>query len=168
MTQDTENPTTHQPAESRDFASDYARIATLLYRYAELLNTGQFNAVGALFARGQVRVQGNPQAYEGADAVAQMYRSTVTVPAKGPNSLLYTTNLQVEVDGDNAMAKSYFVALHERPGQLLPVVGGRYRDELQYYNGAWEFRERLMMIDMLGDLGDHLSGSIEDYLPDRA
>lgn len=109
---------------------DYAEISSLLYRYAELLNTGQFDLVGELFSHGRVRVEGNPTTYEGASEVAEMYRSTVGGSANGVDSLLFTSNLQVTVDGLEATAKSYFIAYHQRPGAILPVVGGRYRDRL--------------------------------------
>lgn len=143
---------------------DYAEISSLLYRYAELLNTGQFDLVGELFSQGRVRVEGNPSAYEGASEVAEMYRSTVGGSDNGVDSLLFTSNLQVSVEGLEATAKSYFMAYHQRPGVILPVVGGRYRDSLVRREGKWTFVERVMTIDLVGDLGSHLSGNIEDYV----
>jgi hypothetical protein len=47
---------------------------------------------------------------------------------------------------------------------ILPVVGGRYRDSLVRREGKWTFVERVMTIDLVGDLGSHLSGNIEDYV----
>jgi hypothetical protein len=143
---------------------DYAEISGLLHLYAELLNTGQFARVGELFAHGRVRVKGNPNVYEGAEEVAEMYRSTTNVPEQGPDSLLYVTNLQVSVKGLTATAKSYFMAYHQRPGVILPVVGGRYEDELAKVGDTWTFADRLMHIDLIGDLGTHLNGKMEDYL----
>ena|ERR1039458_9237497 len=143
---------------------DYAEISSLLYRYAELLNTGQFDLVGELFSQGRVRVEGSPKVYEGATEVAEMYRSTVGGSANGVDSLLFTSNLQVSVEDLQATAKSYFIAYHQRPGVILPVVGGRYRDELVRREGKWTFAERVMTIDLVGDLGSHLNGNIEDYV----
>jgi SnoaL-like domain len=147
---------------------DVTAIKNLLFRYAELLNTGQFEAVGRLFERGSVRVSGNPRTYVGAAEVAEMYRSTTNVPEDGPDSLLYTTNVQVVVDGDGAEAKSYFIAFHQRDGHIAPVVGGRYRDILERREGDWGFTERTMNIDLVGDLGSHLHGALDDYLPGRS
>lgn len=146
---------------------DHAQICNLLYRYAELINTGQFDAVGALFRYGRVRVDGNPNVYEGEHAVANMYRSTVNASAGGPDSLLFTSNTQIELNGDQAVVKSYFCALHQRPGQIVPIVAGRYKDALERLDGQWWFRERRMTVDLLGDLGEHLHGAIDDYMPDR-
>jgi ketosteroid isomerase-like protein len=147
---------------------DVAAIKNLLFRYAELLNTGQFDAVGQLFEHGCVRVAGNPRTYVGAEEVAEMYRSTTNVPKEGPDSLLYTTNVQVVVDGDAAEAKSYFIAFHQRDGHIAPVVGGRYRDTLERRDGGWAFTERSMNVDLVGDLGSHLQGALDDYLPGRS
>jgi hypothetical protein len=49
------------------------------------------------------------------------------------------------------------------------VVGGRYRDRLSRIEGKWTFVERIMTIDLVGDLGSHLKGNIEDYIsrPER-
>jgi hypothetical protein len=147
---------------------DVQAIKNLLFRYAELLNTGQFDAVGRLFEHGRVRVNGNPNVYEGAAQVAEMYRSSTNVPDDGPDSLLYTTNVQVAVDGDTAEAKSYFIAFHARDGHIAPVVGGRYRDLLERRDRDWTFKERTMNIDLVGDLGAHIHGSIDDYLPGQS
>jgi SnoaL-like domain len=142
---------------------DYAEISSLLYRYAELLNTGQFDLVGELFSRGRVSVEGNPNVYVGAAEVAEMYRST-TSSENGVDSLLFTSNVQVSIEGEEAKAKSYFIAYHQRPGAILPVVGGRYRDRFNRIDDKWTFVERIMTIDLLGDLGSHLKGNIDDYL----
>jgi hypothetical protein len=147
---------------------DYAEISSLLFRYAELLNTGQFDLVGELFAQGRVSVEGSPKVYVGAAEVAEMYRST-TSSENGVDSLLFNSNVQVSIEGEQASAKSYFIAYHQRPGVILPVVGGRYRDRLSRIEGKWTFVERIMTIDLVGDLGSHLKGNIEDYIsrPER-
>lgn len=145
--------------------NDTEQIKNLLARYAELLNTGQFDEVGTLFPEGHIRIEGNPQTYSGSKEIAQMYRDTVQVPASGIDSLLFNTNLQLEIDGDTAVARSYFVALMQRPGQVVPVVAGRYRDKLQRRTEGWRFSERVMNIDLVGDLDDHLLAPIDTFLP---
>jgi hypothetical protein len=147
---------------------DYGQICTLLYRYAELLNLGDFNAVGEMFRHGRVQIEGNPRAYEGGEEIAAMYRESTNVPAAGPDTLLYTTNVQVEVTGDTAASRSYFLAVQRRESGLVPVVGGRYRDTLQKLDGGWAFEERKMTVDLLGDLGKHLKVPIETYFPGGA
>jgi SnoaL-like domain len=144
---------------------DYGQICNLLYRYAELVNLGEFDAVGELFRFGRVQVEGNPTAYVGSQEIAAMYRESTNVPSDGPDTLLYTTNIQVEVDGDSAASRSYFLAVQRRESGLVPVVGGRYRDSLERLEGVWTFKERKMTVDLLGDLGNHLNVPIENYFP---
>jgi SnoaL-like domain len=145
--------------------SDYEEIVNLLHSYPELLNTGQFDAVGELFRYGSVSVVGNPNRYVGAEEVAAMYRESTVVPPTGPDSLLYTSNLRVEIDGDTASARSYFMAFHQKPGNVIsPVVGGRYEDTLARQDGRWVWKERVMRLDLIGDLAGHLAGSIDDYV----
>ena len=143
--------------------SDYEEIVNILHSYPELLNTGQFDAVGELFKYGEVRVVGKPQRYKGAEEVAGMYRESTVVPPTGPDSLLYTSNLVVKIDGDTATATSYFIAFHQKPGRVVePVVGGRYNDKLAKQDGRWVLKERVMKIDLVGDLSGHLTRPYED------
>jgi ketosteroid isomerase-like protein len=147
---------------------DWLAIQNLIGRYAELLNTGQFDEVGELFRHGRVVVEGNPDPVAGAREVAEMYRESTRVPPTGPDSLLYTTNLQVELDGDSARARSYFVALHDKgDGVVVPVVGGRYRDAFRKHADGWHFEERRITVDLVGALGDHINRPLEDYLTQR-
>jgi ketosteroid isomerase-like protein len=144
---------------------DWLAIQNLIARYAELLNTGQFDEVGELFKHGTVKVDGNPKQATGSVEVAAMYRESVRIPEEGPDSLLYTTNTQIEFEGETARARSYFAALHSKgAGVIVPVVGGRYRDTFRKRADGWCFEERRMSIDLIGDLGDHITGPIEDYL----
>jgi SnoaL-like domain len=148
---------------------DWLTIQNLIARYAELVNLGRFDEVGELFKYGRVEIDGNPNPVEGAVAVAEMYRESTRVPSTGPDSLLYTTNTQIEFDDDDvARARSYFVALHAKGnGVIVPVVGGRYRDTFRRRSEGWCFEERRMSIDLVGDLGDHISRPIDEYLTGR-
>lgn len=144
---------------------DWLAIQNLIARYAELVNLGRFDDVGEMFRYGRVAIDGNPDVVEGAEAVAAMYRESTRVPSTGPDSLLYTTNIQIEFDGDAARSRAYFVALHAKgDGVIVPVVGGRYRDAFMRRDGVWWFADRTMTIDLVGDLGDHISRPIEEYL----
>lgn len=148
--------------------SDELAIANLYARYAELLNLARFDEVGALFTHGRVTIEGNPDTYEGAERIAAMYTESVAVPERVPDTLLFTTNLQITVDGDRASGKAYFLALHQAAGALEPVVGGRYHDTFVRIDGAWWFEHRHMYTDLVGDLSTHMNRPIEEYLPGAA
>lgn len=135
-------------------SSDYEEISNLIARYAELLNTGQVDAVAELFRHGRITGTGMG-AVVGSEAVAAMYRDSVVFTDQ-IDTLIFTSNLQIEVDGDQASSKAYFAALHQGDGAILPVIAGRYHDRFRKIDGTWWFEERRMLPDLKGDLSTHL------------
>ena len=144
---------------------DWVAIQNLMFEYAEHVNLGRFEALGELFRHGRVSIEGNPMVSTGADEVAAMYRESTRVREGSPDSLLYTTNVRITVSNDTAMARSYFCALHQKSDKAIaPVVGGRYHDTFRRHEAGWAFEHRHMYVDLVGDLGEHISRPIEDYL----
>lgn len=142
-------------------SSDEWEISNLIARYAELLNLGQIDEVGELFRHGRITSENNSTDREGSEAVAAMYRESVHFPEKLPDTLLFTSNLQIHVDGDHASGKAYFTALHVTDRGLAPVIAGRYHDEFRRIDGKWWFHHRHMFPDLTGDLSTHLTVSID-------
>jgi SnoaL-like domain len=149
-------------------SSDHWEISNLIGHYAELLNLGRVDEVGALFRYGRITAENNPTAYEGTEEVTAMYRESVHFPEKLPDTLLYTTNLQIHVDGDWATSRAYFLAMHATEQGLAPVLGGRYHDEFRRIDGAWWFHRRHMFTDLIGDLSSHLQRPLEEYAQEAA
>jgi hypothetical protein len=73
---------------------DHWDISNLIARYAELLNLGRIEELGELFRYGTITSVGNPTTYTGTDEVVAMYRDSVHLPEKVPDTLIVTTNLQ--------------------------------------------------------------------------
>lgn len=142
---------------------DRWQIGNLIARYAELLNLGEIEAVGELFRYGKITSEGNPNTYEGVDGVVDMYRQSVVIGEKVPDTLIFTSNLQIEVDGDSATSKAYFLVMHEGPSGLAPVLAGRYHDRFRRIDDQWWFEHRHMFPDLRGDLSSHLTKSIEEF-----
>jgi hypothetical protein len=70
-----------------------------------------------------------------------------------------TTNLVIEVDAANrrGTARSYFTVLQATSRvPLQPIVAGRYHDAFVRADGGWRFADRLIYVDLLGDVSDHL------------
>ncbi len=66
-------------------------------------------------------------------------------------------NLIVDVNGDTATARSTFcVVQRTEKVPLQPIVVGRYRDTFARDKGGWHFAERLVDIEMIGDVSAHL------------
>jgi uncharacterized protein (TIGR02246 family) len=136
---------------------DGAAIAALVYGYAERIDAGDLAGVAALFTDGVFRSERGGR-YEGAAAVRAVLEKLVKLHDDGtPRTKHVTTNLIVEIDGDAATARSYFTVLQQTatiPLQL--IVAGRYHDRFVRVDGRWRFADRLIHMDLVGNLGDHL------------
>lgn len=144
-------------------ATDAEAIATLLYTYAERLDQGDFEGVAALFTRATFRSDKRPEVRRGRDEVLAVYRETVAVYDGKPSTKHVTTNAIVEVDpgGTTAAARSYFTVFQARPElPLQPIIAGRYHDRFVKHEGRWEFADRLVLMDLVGDLRFHLHPSL--------
>ncbi len=135
------------------------QIQNLVHRYAELIDLGDFDALGSLLGEAEVGSGEHPGALTGAGAVREMFTSTTRRYEDGtPRTKHVTTNLIVEVDDDEASAtcRSYFTVLQAVPGlPLQPIVAGRYHDRFVRRDGAWRFAERRFFIDLVGDVSRH-------------
>src|SRR5690348_4013995 len=98
-----------------DQASSYRAIETLIATYAELVDHGDFAAVGGLLA--DATFVGGSGSVSGRDAIVKMLVDNVIVYDDGtPRTKHVTTNLAIEVDeaGGKAASRSYFTALQDR------------------------------------------------------
>jgi 3-phenylpropionate/cinnamic acid dioxygenase small subunit len=143
----------------RAMADARGEIENLLYRYAEAIDGGDFDAVGALFAAGRVCGPDGTPIAEGAEAVAALYTSTTRrYPDDGtPKTRHMITNPLVEVEGDTATARSRFTVYQATEAlPLQPIIAGDYHDRFHRVDGRWAFAERVMRPALFGDLSQHL------------
>ena len=141
--------------------SDEQAIANLVLSYAERVDAGDFDGVGALFvdATYRIAVGQDVLVVGGAADVAAQMRSYVQVHEDGtPRTRHQTTNLIIDIDGggDTATCRSSYCVLPVVMGQLQPIIVGRYHDELAKVDGRWRFADRIVFTDLAGDLRGHL------------
>ena len=144
-----------------DQESSYRAIERLIATYAELVDDGDFAAVGQLLA--DATFTGGTGAVSGGDAIEKLLRDNVIVYEDGtPRTKHITTNLAIEVDEEagTATSRAYFTALQALPGLALqPIVSGRYHDRFERRDGQWRFLERRVGTDLVGDVSHHLRRS---------
>jgi len=143
---------------------DSAReIENLLYLYAERIDAGDLDGVAELFRHGRIRP--GPDApddatFEGRAAVRGMYGAATRLYEDGtPLTRHVTTNIIIEVDDDAGTAatrSSYSVFQRTESLPLQPIIIGRYHDTFQRIDGRWWFDTRVMHVDLVGDLSQHL------------
>jgi 3-phenylpropionate/cinnamic acid dioxygenase small subunit len=147
-----------------DQDSSYRAIESLIATYAELVDDGDFAAVGLLLA--DAAFSGGAGSVSGRGAIEKMLRDNVIVYDDGtPRTKHVTTNLAIEVDerAGTASSRSYFTALQVLPDlPLQPIVSGRYYDPFERRNGQWRFVERRVQTDLVGDVSRHLRRSAND------
>jgi 3-phenylpropionate/cinnamic acid dioxygenase small subunit len=134
--------------------ADRLAITELLYRYAELIDAGDFDGVGQLLSRGTFA------GVSGADAIAKLFTTTTRrFPDTGtPKTRHLVLNPIIELDGDGtATARSTFCVVQATETVALqPIVVGRYFDRFSCDDSGWFFTARQVDVEMIGDVSAHL------------
>ena len=140
-----------------------AAIEKLVFAYAGLLDSGDFEGVARLFERASYGLEGGV-ALKGTDALLGAMRAMVIVYEDGtPRTKHLTTNLVVDIEGDGTRAdtSAYFTVLQATDGLLLqPILAGRYADRFALDERGWHFTSRRLSIDLRGDVSRHLRESL--------
>lgn len=141
---------------------DATAITNLLYRYAELMDSGRFEDLEhELFSRARFTVVPPPaEQIDGAAMTALIVRTTIRHADGTPRTKHVITNPFVEIGpgADTATCRSYYTVLQQTDTlPLQPIVAGRYHDRFARIDGEWRFTERdYTMLDMVGDVSQHL------------
>ena len=137
---------------------DATPITNLLYRYAELMDQGDLDAVADLFAHARIKMG---DGYVDAAGLKKNWEEVVIMYDDGtPRTKHVTTNAIVEFDaaGTTATARSYYTVFQQVDNEpLQPIIVGRYHDRFELVDGAWRWAERdYSLVDRVGDLSRHL------------
>lgn len=137
--------------------SDYEGITQLIYRYAELIDAGDFDGVGQLLGRARFGGPRTPAVTGAANIAAVFAMTTRRFESGTPKTRHLVLNPIVEVDGDTAAARSTFCVVQATDRlPLQPIVVGRYYDTFGRGEDGWHFTERIADVEMVGDVSDHL------------
>ncbi|WP_273732858.1 nuclear transport factor 2 family protein [Mycolicibacterium septicum] len=133
---------------------DKLEVTELLYRYAELIDAGDFDGVGELLGRGSF------MGVAGAPAIAELFASTTRrfrERGNTPRTRHLVLNPIVDIDGGRATARSTFCVVQNTDTvPLQPIVVGRYADVFARDENGWYFTERKVDVEMVGNVSDHL------------
>ncbi|HEX4829524.1 MAG TPA: nuclear transport factor 2 family protein [Trebonia sp.] len=139
--------------------SSYEQIANLIARYAFATDDGDFAALGALFARGRLALNGG-EPVSGAAGIAGLAEAVLQTYEGGSLRTRHvTTNLFIDVDEDagTARSRSYFTVFQSLPElPLQPIAAGHYQDRFARVDGRWCFAERAVVTDFSGDVSHHV------------
>ena len=139
-------------------------ISNLIARYAELIDHGDFAGVAELLSHAGVGTVDNDALLTGTDALEAMFAGTTRLYPDGtPGTKHVTTNLILDIDdgAGTAAARSYWMVLQAVPAlPLQPILAGRYHDRFERVDGVWRFAERRYLIDLVGDVSQHMLSNI--------
>jgi 3-phenylpropionate/cinnamic acid dioxygenase small subunit len=141
--------------------TDSTAITNLLFRYAELMDLGDFAGVAGLFAHARIRVGPGDDGFMNAAGMLDVWeQNVIRYPDGTPRTKHVTTNPIVEIDddGETATVRSYYTVFQQiDEGPLEPIIAGRYHDRFARVDGTWRFAERdYTLVDLVGDLSRHL------------
>jgi hypothetical protein len=139
-------------------------IRNLMFRYCELIDAGEVDALAELFSDAAIVGQDGGVIARGRDEVRAMYagggRRDRTAGGRATKHL--TTNALVEVDegAGTAIARSYWVLLvSTSPDEpIRPILAGRYHDRFTRVGDEWRFAERAYLVDLTGSESAALLG----------
>ncbi|MCO5091662.1 nuclear transport factor 2 family protein [Bosea sp. (in: a-proteobacteria)] len=130
---------------------DKDTIREAMAAYCHALDAGRFADVAGLFAEDGLWTTDYGEA-RGRAAIEAMLRSVVPLKGEGPQRKHYITNIIIKVDGDSARSVSDYLVVRESGPDLIPVMGGTYKDEWTREGGTWRFRKKELVHDIAGNM----------------
>jgi hypothetical protein len=145
--------------------TSYVEILNLVHRYPELIDAGDFAAVGEMFKDATLVFEGPDGSVasemRGAAEVQASYeQNTRRYPDDGtPHTRHVITNPIVEIDEEAGTAVCrYYITVFQRTDEfpLAPIWSNRYEDRLRRVDGAWRLEHRRGFAHLPGDTSKHL------------
>jgi hypothetical protein len=142
--------------------SSEVAVTNVLYRYAEMIDSGRFEELGdGLFAHAEFIVAPPPAPRLDGRAMSRLLVATTIRHADGtPRTKHVVTNPIIDVNeaAGTATCRSYYTVLQQTETlPLQPIVAGRYHDHFARIDGEWCFTQRdYTMLDLVGDISQHL------------
>jgi len=145
-------------------ALDIQEIKNLMYTYALCVDQRDHARLGEMFAKGAIKSNRGEVggALVGADNVRAAYdrnNKVMTDGTAGTKHLVTNITISPRQDRDAAVvATSYFTVCQATPVlPLQPIVMGRYEDRFVLDGEAWRFDEKIIFVDLMGNLDEHLN-----------
>jgi SnoaL-like domain len=120
-----------------------------------------------MFQNATFRIDHLGSQYQGAPEILEFLAHRRLYSDGTPRTKHVLTNVIIEVDGDNANARSYVTVFQQTDAlPLQPIACGRYVDRFERVSGEWRFTDRRLAGFLLGDGSAH-APLLEIPAPDR-
>ena len=135
-------------------------VHNLIARYAELLDEGDFDALGGLFARASLSFSPGGISLRGAGEIADFYQRAIqiddTTCTPGTVHRVYNTIVAPAPSGWQARSR-YDVLQRVNDTEVKLVAFGRYFDTFQIVGDVCCFKTRKVVSEFLGDTERHIN-----------
>jgi hypothetical protein len=134
------------------------QIRDLFANYGRTLDSRDFKAFGALYARESEYAGGGGAAAHGPAEIADQLEKALKANAFGANLHVFS-NEKIDVHGDSATALSrgaFYV--QDAAGQPTALIYATYKDELVREEGQWKFKRREVIGDIPGPSNEEKIG----------
>ena len=142
------------------YMSDQITISNLIYKYARLIDLGDFDGIGALFKQGKIVFKDSGQITEisGSKGIKELYEKTTRRYDDGtPKTHHSTTNISLDINGNSAFSSSYYTVFQQLDDfPLQPIITGSYEDTFLFEDDEWHFEIREINVSLVGDISQHL------------
>ena len=140
--------------------SDQLEINNLIYKYARLIDDGDFEGIGELFSNGKIIFSNgiNDTEVSGTVDISSMYANTTRCYEDGtPKTHHATSNIELKINGESAYGTSYYTVFQQLSDfPLQPIIAGAYFDEFCRDENEWFFKVRSIKVSLMGDTSRHL------------
>ncbi len=133
--------------------SDADEITALVHSYARLLDSGDVDAVAALFEHSTWRSWPRGSVLRGTAEVRPVYENLLAQDRSRHTKHLIT-NLSVDVEPGATTASSHcrWTVLQGTPGEPISItLSGQYTDTFEKVDNRWRFSDRLITTDLTGE-----------------
>ena len=133
-------------------------ILALLCEYCDSVDRGDIDGFAELFAEGAWGIAGDLA--KGAAAVRAVLDNVIIYDGV-PNTRHLMSNVRIDVEegGESATARCCITVMQCVQGDfpLQAIFIGTYHDTLRKQAGRWQFKERVIVPDLVGDMSRHRS-----------
>ena len=137
---------------------DERAIHRLILTYPYRMDEGDFAGAAAPFDR--CHTHSPAGSYRSSAELEQAFHDWVRLYEDGtPRTKHVMTNIDIFVapDGKAAESWTYFTVLQASDDfPLQIIIAGRYHDRFERVDTVWRFADRLIFMDLIGDLSRHL------------
>jgi ketosteroid isomerase-like protein len=143
--------------------ADKIAIDTLIARYARLVDTADYAALGRMFASGVITANVRGDRLVGGEQVRSFYSTTNRTHADGTARTHHiVTNFEYHAaSAGEVRVDSCFTVLQGTDTlPLQPIVAGRYNDVFVKDHDGWRFASKHIVVTHLGNLSEHLTISL--------